>query len=332
MDGEAVNDRSDLNAEAAAWVVRLADPACTPADQTAFEAWRAADIRREIAYERELAAWEDLDRLRALRPVGAPDPDLLAPRGRAAMTWFQPRRMAAAIAGAMILVVGAASVVVVGASPAYATAVGERRVVVLKDGSRIELNTNSKIVVRYRRGLRTVELLRGEAMFSVAGDARPFVVEANGQRLKLARGDLAVRVQADAIDVTVQDGDVALAHEDSAQPAGNAPTLLTSGSRAVSGPSAMRVVQAPPEQIERALAWRQGAIALDGQPLGQAVAEFNRYNKARIVIADSSISGIRLAGYFQNNDPRAFVQAVTRAFPVKAQSAPDGSIQLSRAG
>ena len=62
------------------------------------------------------------------------------------------------------------------------------------------------------------------------------------------------------------------------------------------------------------------------------MAEFNRYNRQQISIADPSISGLRLAGYFQTTEPRSFVTAVTSAFPVRASEAADGAIRLSRRG
>lgn len=312
-----------MSDEAATWVVRLADPGCDAAQRAAFEAWRDADPRHEVAYEREAAAWEALDRLRALRPAGAgaPDPDLLAPaRPRA----FVPSRMAAGIAAAAVLVagVGGAGLFATMASPAYATAIGERRVVQLRDGTRVELNTDSRIVVRYRNGRRRIDLVRGEALFDVARGASPLVIHARDRTLDAAGGQVAVRLDAARVDVTVKAGTVAVA--------GGA--ALGAGSVALYGPGAPRVEKVSDEQIERSLAWRQGAIAFEGQSLSDAAREINRYNRVHVVVADPSIARLRLAGYFQSDDPGAFVQAVVRTFPVRATTAADGSYQLTGAG
>jgi transmembrane sensor len=181
------------------------------------------------------------------------------------------------------------------ASPAYATGIGERRVVVLSDGSRIELNTNSKVVVRYRDGLREVELIRGEAVFDVAREARPFVVMAKAARLEAQRGEIVVRLRGDEAQVNVRQGLVSVATP------GSAPSTLAPGLEADLGPDGARVGAIGPAKVERTLAWRQGAISLDGQSLAEAAEEFNRYNTEKIV-ADSSIANLRVGGYFQTSD------------------------------
>jgi transmembrane sensor len=326
MADDRQSRREAVRDAAARWVVRLSDPACTPEDREAFEAWRAADFAHDAAYEREAAAAEQLDRLRALRPgLAPPDPDLLAPK--------QPRPSLprwAAIAASLIAVAGLSISVAAGAfsSPAYATAVGERRVVVLDDGSRVELNTDSKIVVRYRRGVREVELVKGEALFDPAVGKRPFVVRAEGARLQVGGAEVAVRLKAQGAAITVRDGAVQL------EPAvpGAKVAALGAGTEAFVGPAGANVHRVSDEQIARTLAWRSGAIALNGESLSQAAAEFNRYNAAQVVVSDDAIASLRLAGYFQTSDRDGFVRAVTQTFPVKAAKAADGTIYLSRGG
>jgi transmembrane sensor len=312
--------------EAALWVVRLADPACTAADRERFEAWRGADPRHEAAFERESAAWEGLDRLRALRPaLAAPDPDLLAPARGARPA--RAMRMAAAMGAALVLISGVGGAVgfVSIASPAYATGIGERRVVRLDDGGSVELNTDSKIVV-HRFGRRpSVELVRGEALFTVGKGARPMLIRAKNRRIDAPGGQVVVRLEPDKVDVTVKTGSITVA-------GASRSTVLASDSVGVFGPAGGRVRAVGAEEVDRALAWRQGAIAFQGESLSQAVDEINRYNRTRITVADPAIGGLRVAGYFRSDDPRAFVQAVVRAFPVRASAGQDGSYRLSRAG
>src|SRR3546814_6073782 len=61
----------------------------------------------------------------------------------------------------------------------YATAIGQQHDVALEDGSRVRLDTNSALVVRYSRKHRDVVLERGRAQFDVAhAPQRPFTVHA----------------------------------------------------------------------------------------------------------------------------------------------------------
>jgi transmembrane sensor len=331
MERETGARREAVRQAAALWVVRLDDPSCSDADRAAFEAWRDASHDHEAAFEREAAAWARLDRLRALRPGAvAPDRDLLAPAQPMRLPSLGRSPWARGMAAAAAVAVVVAGTMTFGGGTAYATAIGERRVVVLSDNSRIELNTDSKVVVRYRRGVREVTLVRGEAVFEAARDARPFVVKAADAVMQAdASTEMAVRLRSDGAAVTVRKGAVAL----DPAPEEHADELrLTAGVAAIYGSAGSRSRAVSETEIDRTLAWRQGAIALNGQSLEQAVAEFNRYNKQRISIADPSISGLRLAGYFQTTEPKSFVSAVTSAFPVRASEGADGEIRLSRRG
>jgi transmembrane sensor len=306
-------------------VVRLDDPSCSDFERAAFEAWRGQGPEQEAAFEREAYAWERADRLRAMSPrVGAPNANLLAPPRKLSITWDSSAwARAAAVVGA-IGVIGA-GVISATASTAYATAIGERRVIVLSDDSRIELNTNSKVVVRYRKGVRQVRLVRGEAMFAASRDARPFIVTAGGTQLQATdAAQVAVRVKGDVAAVTVKSGSVDVDLKDTAKD-----TRQSAGVVAVYTPAGGRVQRISTAEIDRALAWRQGAIALNGQTLEQAAAEFNRYNRQRISVDDASVSGLRLAGYFQSTEPGSFVGAVTNTFPVRATRDAEGVIHLT---
>ena len=330
MGREAGSRREAVRAAAAEWAVRLSDPACATDTRAAFEAWRAESFENEAAFERAHAAWERTERLRAFKPgLAKPDADLFAPEEapRRAFDRRSPWTLMAAVA-AISGVVGT-GVLTATASTAYATDIGERRVVVLADNSRIELNTDSKVVVRYRGGVREVKLVKGEALFEAAADKRPFVVKARDSRIETTGGELSVRLGAENAAVTVRRGAVEV------EPDGKGPakeTKIAAGPAMVYGPAGSHAQPLSDAEIERALAWRQGAIALNGQSLSQAVAEFNRYNRRKVRIADPSIADLRLAGYFQSTEPMAFVTAVTHTFPVRASEGEDGVIRLARKG
>jgi transmembrane sensor len=319
-------EREEVREAAAAWAVRLSDPACTEATRAAFEAWRGASPSHEAAFEREAAVWDRFDRLRALRPADVEaDPDMLAPAERR-----QPMvRWAAAVAGAAVLSsIGFWSI---NAAPAYATAIGERRLVVLEDGTRVELNTDSRIVVRYRGGKRQVKLVRGEALFEVAADPdRPFVLTAGDRQVEAQGSAFNVRLDDEAVQVIVAKGTVEVAEREAFGGASDE-TPLRAGIVGVYGEGGGLSRPIAPARIEQALAWRRGQIALNGQTLQSAVAEFNRYSDDRkLVVADPSIAGYQLGGYFRVEDMEGFVRALQTTFPVKATST-DETIYLSAA-
>ncbi|MGH6911005.1 MAG: FecR domain-containing protein, partial [Phenylobacterium sp.] len=154
--------------EAAAWFMRLSEKSVTTDAIREFYAWRrnAANAR---AYAEVEATWEANKRL-------ARDPDIqaataealrrrpVAPRlRRSGLLGVGPFAIGATLAAA--LAVAGVTSWFVGRSPAYETRVGEQRLIVLNDGSRVRLNTNSRVIVRYTGDERRVVLARGEAFF-----------------------------------------------------------------------------------------------------------------------------------------------------------------------
>lgn len=193
--------------EAAAWVWRLDDEACTPKSRAEFQAWLKEDLRHRKAYDDLLGTWSDLDDLEVLKHQFKLDTIMGGVKAEERRRFWVSRKtvlqlgaMAAAVA---LFIVGAAIVQpfnVLGPEAqeeqvyqTFATAVGQQRVVTLEDGSTVELNTNTIIDVEYTSGGRLVHLKKGEAHFSVEKDiTRPFIV---------AAGDTGVRAVGTAFNV-----------------------------------------------------------------------------------------------------------------------------------
>ena len=59
--------------------------------------------------------------------------------------------------------------------------------------------------------------------------------------------------------------------------------------------------------------------------LPEAVAEFNRYNNRKFVLADPQLATLRVGGSFAATDPKAFVAALERVFGIQAVASQDDS-------
>src|SRR5205807_1325966 len=93
----------------------------------------------------------------------------------------------------------------------YATAIGEQRSVVLKDGSMIQLNSRSRVEVRYTDHDRKIALKEGQALFTVARDTqRPFLVSAGDTAVRAVGTQFDVNRLETEIVVTVLEGKVAV--------------------------------------------------------------------------------------------------------------------------
>jgi transmembrane sensor len=282
-----------VDAEAAAWVARL-HGATDEGVRPALDAWVAENPAHAEAFERARETWAILPR--AARYSEAEMRLLQPPPSR---PWILHP---AVLAASLSLMIGAGALwwsLLDGG--AYATRPGEQKVATLEDGSRIALNTDTQVDVRFGADRRRIELDKGEAMFEVAHDAaRPFVVIAGDTRIQAIGTVFTVRRTRDDVVVTLIKGKVAVSHQrPGARGPSAAPVVLRPGEKLtepLAGP--MRV---EPESVEAATAWRRGQTVFRETPLGSAVTELNRYGGPRIVIDDPRVAALPISGVFTTN-------------------------------
>ncbi|MBB5705935.1 FecR family protein [Sphingopyxis panaciterrulae] len=289
---------SDIDADAARYVARMDRDDWSDAQERDLQDWLARDPRHPGALLRAQAAWMTLD---LPRPAEAVPQDGLARFG-----WLSRRNLLAG--GGAAIAASVAGALMLGGGTSYATSVGEIRRVPLADGSIAAINTASTIEVKLDDAVRHVRVEQGEAWFQVAKDRqRPFVVAAGRARVRAVGTAFSVRRRAGGADILVTEGEV----EVWADGAEGHRVRLGAGSRGfVADDAAIEQASAAPSAIDRALAWRSGKVDLAGDRLDSAVAEFNRYNRRRLVVADPAIAGERLDGLFRTDDPEGFAQAV----------------------
>jgi len=306
----------DIEAEAARWVWRLDRDGRAPELETQLEAWLAGDARRRGAFLKAESVWTLLDLARepGARPLARP----ARPVSRRTLLAGAGGAIAAAMVGAGVMILR---------EERFSTGLGEVRRVPLGDGSAVAINTASAVEVAFRRTQRTVRLQQGEAWFQVAHDVqRPFVVEAGPVRVRAVGTAFSVRRRADGADVLVTEGVVEVWAEGANRP----PARLKAGQGAfVDASAVVRPAVAGPEAVDRKLEWRYGKIDLAGETLGEAVADFNRYNDRKLVIADPDIAGERLYGAFNTGGPDAFAAAVGASLGVEVEVR-DSEIILGR--
>jgi transmembrane sensor len=316
-----------IDEKAADWIARLDRGRLSGEESEALEAWLRGDPRRRGALLRADALSMLSESAQALGPDF--DPQQFAgpaARTRAAVS----RRKVLAWAGAGGL--AAASIVALGislpAAGAIATKLGEVRLVTLDDGSTVMLNTQTRARVRYDSGARRIELLDGEAYFTIVRDGRPFLIDVGETRLRAAQATLRVRKLGEApIDILVDRGEVVLGAVGTLASLvlqANTRLVLPRGNGSV--PSRQPVT---PDLLARELAWRDGKIAFEGDRLDQAAAEFARYSNTRIEIRDPELAGEPVTGLFSASDPAGFGRAVAGIFDARVEQR-DNAVILSR--
>lgn len=300
---------AEVRAEAAAWVARLHGSSRSRAMEEGFQRWLKADAAHARAFELATEAWE----IGGTIPRGA-----LTSVADTSMN-HTPRRTAKpylALAAALSVVVTGALVYLRLAEPAVSTAVGEQRILTLADGSRIFLNTDTRLVVNDEPRRRHIRLDNGEALFDVAEDrTRPFVVTAGDREVVALGTSFVVRRDDQQLAVTLLEGKVAVApvpSGDDGSPVPEASTVLLPGQRLVLAESEAPKLDQP--SLESITAWRRGEIILDKTRLQEAIAEMNRYSELKLVIEEPEIADIRVSGIFRIGDSARFAHAVAQTY------------------
>jgi transmembrane sensor len=244
--------------------------------------------------------------------------------------------LAAAGVALAVIVVGAVAFYRSGVS-VYETSTGEQRFMNLVDGSTVELNSQSKIEVRYTAAERAVTLARGEALFHVAKDrSRPFIVSAGGTHVRAVGTEFDVYKKPVATIISVLEGRVEVVSAPaqrareaaggaekmsasmsptarSATEAATGPVALSAGYRlAVTSAGIGNSIQL---DAVAAIAWTRQQLVFDSASVPDIVAEFNRYNTRQMVI-EGDLDGLHLSGVFSSTDPMAFVRFLQDRFGV----------------
>jgi transmembrane sensor len=224
-------------------------------------------------------------------------------------------RLLAAIAAALLLLVAGAGGWQLWRRPSeqvFATAVGKMQAVRLADGSRMELNTNTRVRTDVTAARRIITLDSGEAYFDVVHDAaRPFVVYAGNRRITDLGTKFSVFRNGDDVRVTVREGRVKVDVLDRA--AVDAPVVAEAGHTVMAKGSETLIFAKPDTDITSGLAWRSGMLVFNQQTLAEAAEQFNRYNSRKIVI-EGNARRIRIGGSFKADNVEVFVLLLHRGF------------------
>jgi transmembrane sensor len=335
--------RADIDEEAAAWIWRMDSAQVAASDRQAYEAWLRQDSRHRRAAADLSAVWGALDGLAEAKreeKIATFTQTAKSPRLPHPQHWWL-----AAAAMVVAVIVGAVWLQQGSELQTLATAVGQQRNVTLADGSIVTLNTNTIVETDLRRRTREIYLRKGEAHFQVAHDrSRPFLVHAGDAVVRAVGTAFEVRVLTDQhIDVVVNEGRVEVqtqapvsALENTARPrdsGGTAAALpsitvraLNAGERLSTAGRDYAVVPISAQQLSSDLAWREGAIIFDGEPLSEAIAEIERYTDARIIVSDPQIAAMRVGGRFRTGDVQEFFDALQTALPVSIRHTTPGVV------
>lgn len=292
-----------IKSRAASWLEQREREDWSQTDQAMLDAWLAESSTHVVAYLRLEATWDRAARLAALRTSTVETVE-------GASRW-NLRSLFASVAAALIVAI---SIGVAGGlyllrpvEKVYSTALGGHQTVRLADGSKIELNTNTTLRTVMSARRRMVWLDRGEAFFQISHDmGHPFIVMVGDHRVTVLGTKFLVRRDTSHLEVAVMEGRVRFDPSDG-QPSPQS-ALLESGDVVVAPASAALIVRKTARELTEELGWRRGVLVFDNTTLADAAAEFNRYNREQLIVADPSAQRMKIDGTFHANDVAAFTR------------------------
>ncbi|NKJ42262.1 FecR domain-containing protein [Novosphingobium sp. SG720] len=293
---------SALLAQAAQWLERARSG--SEEDRIAFRAWLRERPEHLAAMDLVERAWRGAPRAAAAKGLHA--------RGAAAAPASQSRlrwQIAVPVLGTALAALAAVAVWTLNLQEQHLAAPADRTAsFALADGSRVWLTPGSAVTLRATLLDRSVRL-DGEGTFDVKHERRPFAVTAGevrvvdrGTLFSVARrdGQTAVILARGAIDI-----------EDSRNG-----TLIATPRPGQQVSLAGDTATIAPVDADAALAWREGRLVVEDQPLAAVAARLAQLSGMPIVLHDPTIGALHVYGTYRIGDVPQFLDALGALYPV----------------
>lgn len=343
---------SAIEAEALAWIAQLDGHSMTEKDLAAFREW----VNRSPVHAHEIlelnSLWGELNVLTdMIGPITEADTISRQLRKRENFKSWRRRWAWPLTALASVAVISITAITFKTAIPTeavqtaevqlptiYRTKIGGKQEHVLADGSKIILNTNSKVEVDYRSDQRRVRLLEGEVLFDVAHDiSRPFLVYAGDGIVRAVGTAFTVHLYGNEFDVIVTEGSVELssvlpepvAKLDESKPRKLASLgIVKAGHKAKYENSVASIATLSEVEMSAKTSWRNGVITFNGETLEEVIEEVSRYTEMKIDIGDADLKSLQVGGVFKAGDTASVFNNLKANFGIDSVKTEAGAIVL----
>jgi len=293
-----------LSEQVAAWFLRMQESDCSAEDHRVFEAWLAESEIHRTEYQQYVSLWQSLDQLGDV-------PQQASRKGH---------RTAVAIVALLAIMFGSVQWYR-GLGETIVTAIGEHRHIVLADGTGLDLNTNSKVRVKFSEESRRITLIRGEAQVNVAHEPRPFELYAGAGMMRDIGTVFDVTHDQDNTAVAVLEGEVQVSLD-------GAPSVALHGGQQVVY-TAHEILSVSPVNLANTRAWLNGRLVFRDTPLVEVIKQINRYHEHSVRLSDERLNGLKVSGEFNSADRDGLLNALKLLLALNS-SEHDGVTELSR--
>lgn len=282
--------------QAAAWFIRIQQHDCSEADKKAFAAWLAENESHRNEYRQYAQLWRSLDQLEC-----KPERTSLK-KPRSTVTWVI---LLAAFLGSILWLTSYEETII--------TAVGERRQIVLRDGTTVAMNTNTMLHVRPFWISRQITLEQGEALFNVGQDHfRSFEVLAGNGSLRDIGTEFNVAKEMDRTTVAVLEGAIEVRLNDDT----NVIKTLYGGQQLTY--STHNISEISSVEVDAVTAWHKSRLIFRNTPLNEVIEQINRYHSRPIKLTDHQLGQLEVSGEFNATDRKGLLQALETLLPLRS--------------
>ncbi len=334
--------------QAGFWVFTQHSGEWTTAGEQQLQDWLTQNENNRLEYERALKLWQQLDQLKsATFPARQAAQQIRAKHIQRKQRIRKVQRTG--LMGLLVLTTtfGLTEYLL---TDSYSTAQGERKSIDLADGSKITLNTDTRLSVKMTGNRRVINLEKGEVYVNVAHEIdRPFDVIAGNGRIHDIGTSFNVYSANNMTQVTVVEGKVEVIPDSkitgarwldhvisrsafwlylNSTPKTNENVALGLGEQItydnqgkVNAPMAIN-----PTNI---IAWRSGRLVFEMAPLEAVLNQVQRYHQVSFQYSGEAIKQIRVSASFEIDNLPKILNTLQAAFPIKTQQFQDGKIMVS---
>jgi transmembrane sensor len=301
---EAKSQADYIQDQARHWWVRANGGRMEANEQSQFQTWLNANPLHQAAFEDINNLWRELDGIKGLISDVIPATQS-KPRRTIRWQWSLPALAACLLVSVLYQTAS------IKLRADESTDIAETRTVQLADGSTVQLNSETTLSINITATARELNLLQGEALFTVSPDPnRPFQVRAGNGIVTALGTAFNVRHTPQSAEVTVTEHSVTVKLDGDTE---NQPTetIVAQGQQvAYTNENGLSAVKTVDTRI--ATAWQRGKLVVQDKPLGEVLAELNHYHRGYFVIADPAIAQHRINGVFNTDNPIGALNAIEK--------------------
>ncbi|RBQ31103.1 siderophore-interacting protein [Arcobacter sp. FW59] len=199
----------------------------------------------------------------------------------------------------------------------YHTAFNTVKNELLPDGTKISVDTNSKMEISFFDNRRKVLLENGQVLFEVAKDEnKPFIINSGKTKIEVVGTKFEVRNLDNITTVNVKDGIVKVSFDISPiRPNKEISTLKIGDKVVINDVGVLEYIGKT--SIEEIAPWENDEIIFNKITLKEAFKTFSRYQDLEINFKNKKFEDKLFSGKFNTLEVDRFIFAIQKIYPIK---------------